>query len=279
MVAPLLLAAPAQAGIDACGNIDVEANAMCEMRVEGGCLAECEPVAVTASCAADLYVECNGECNAEIDASCTGSCEASCMGECDVDPGTFDCQGSCEASCDADCNAECSASANQGECRASCRATCSGKCEGSCEATPTTATCEGKCQASCQGQCEARAEMDCQIDCQGTAMADCQAEVTGGCEVACSRPEGALFCDGQYVDHGGNLDECVDALRDALDIEVSGYASAQGGCEGNQCSASAEAGGEASCAVAPNRPLERSLPAGIAAMIAALAFATRRRRD
>ena len=59
--------------------------------------------------------------------------------------------------------------------------------------------------------------------------------------------DGALFCDGQYVDVEDNLDACVNALRDALSIEVMGYADAE--CMGGSCTA--EAG--ASCSVAGSR--------------------------
>jgi MYXO-CTERM domain-containing protein len=76
----------------------------------------------------------------------------------------------------------------------------------------------------------------------------CKADMQGGCEAECERPEGALFCDGQYIDHGGNLDECVAALQALLDIEVEGYA--EGSCSNGSCSGSA--GGMISCAVDPD---------------------------
>jgi hypothetical protein len=48
----------------------------------------------------------------------------------------------------------------------------------------------------------------------------CHTRVEGGCEVACQEPEGALFCDGNYVDHDGNLESCIAAIDAALNIEV-----------------------------------------------------------
>ena len=62
--------------------------------------------------------------------------------------------------------------------------------------------------------------MDCQVSCQSDLYVDCKAEVQGGCEVQCSAPEGALFCDGQFIEVG-DVESCIDALRDLLDIEVS----------------------------------------------------------
>jgi MYXO-CTERM domain-containing protein len=82
--------------------------------------------------------------------------------------------------------------------------------------------------------------MDCQIDCQARGYVDCKADLQGTCEVSCEAPEGALFCDGQYVDHGNNLEECINALEEGLEIEA-------------EASASGEASGEAeaSCAMSP----------------------------
>ena len=127
---------------------------------------------------------------------------------------------------------------------ASCEATCSGSCDAECEGTPPSASCEAKCESSCSGSCEAEANLECQVECQTDGYLECTGRVTGGCEAACDTEEGALFCDGQYVDYGDNLDECVNALKDLFNIEVEGYASAE--CEGNMCEA--EAGGSASCA-------------------------------
>jgi hypothetical protein len=60
--------------------------------------------------------------------------------------------------------------------------------------------------------------------------------------VQCSG-DGAIFCDGEFVDAGGNLQECIDALNAILDVEVSGSAS----CSGNTCQA--EGSVSLSCAV------------------------------
>src|SRR5690606_4362410 len=89
--------------------------------------------------------------------------------------------------------------------------------------------------------------LSCQSDCTGELYVDCTTRVQGGCTTACSSEDGALFCDGQYVDVEGDLAACVDALKNLLDIEVSGYAGAE--CSGNSCSAEAGVG----CAVAGNQ--------------------------
>ena len=106
--------------------------------------------------------------------------------------------------------------------------------------TPAEANCQAKCDASCSGSCKAEANADCQIDCQASGFADCQVELEGGCKGHCSEPEGALFCDGNYVDAGNNLQECIAALQALFNIEV--YADGSAMCSGNTCMAEGEVG-------------------------------------
>ncbi len=245
LFAPLTWSGQAQAGLGACGDIHVEANAQCEVKGGIECQAECTPVAFEAECAADLTVNCGGTCNIAADVGCTADCSAECMGSCEVNPGEFDCRGECSADCSANCEGSCNADSSGSECIASCEATCEGSCSANCDVIAPTADCSGKCEASCSGQCEAEVNIDCQVECQADGYAGCKADFEGGCKAECDVEQGALFCDGQYVDHGNNLEECVGALRALLDIEVSGYAEAE--CSGNECSAAA--GGSLSCSV------------------------------
>lgn len=241
-VAAAVLASPAAraASIDDCGNIHVEASAQCEVVPPGvECEGYCEPLSFTAACEAS----CEGECNANFEVDCAATCEGDCTGDCEADPGSFDCRGSCEIDCEGSCAGSCEASGNMAQCQASCEATCTGECDASCEGTPPEVDCDVECQASCEGSCSAQANLDCQIDCQG----GCTADLEGGCEIDCDGEEGALFCDGQYVDHGNNLEDCIAALDAYLDVEVEGYANAS--CEGNTCTA--EAGCSAKCSAAP----------------------------
>lgn len=239
----LLTPSTASAGVEACGDIHIEAGAECELVPPGAtCDVQCTPISVQAACAGQLYVECQGECNATATVECTGSCTTSCEGECNADPGSFDCRASCQGSCEANCAAACS----DDECMASCAATCSGSCDADCEAVAPSASCEAKCEASCDGSCTGEANIDCQVGCQSDGYLECTTEVQGSCMAACETEEGALFCDGAYVDHGGNLEECVEALMNLFNIEVEGYAEAM--CEGNSCTA--EAGGSVGCQMA-----------------------------
>jgi len=103
----------------------------------------------------------------------------------------------------------------------------------------------------------------------------------GGCKIACESPDGALFCNGQYIDHGGNAKKCIDALNAflAANVDVSASASwgcGKGGCEG-EVSASATCGG----GTIANKSLEGSAPyaLGLLGAIGALAFARSRRRQ
>jgi hypothetical protein len=266
--APMLVPSTANAALESCGNIDLRGDARCEVVVEGGCLAQCEPVSFEASCAAELQVGCEGQCNASIDATCTASCSGGCEAECEVDPGSFECAGSCKADCSANCDGRCAAEANKGECSASCRATCGADCDARCNVNLPEADCKAQCQACCGGSCEAQANFDCQISCQAKGFAECKAELKGGCEVQCKKPEGALFCDGQFVDTS-SLESCIAELQAELNVEVTGYAE----CRGNTC----EAAASVSCAAEPTRkaPLSGS---ALAAMAAGLGLMIARRR-
>lgn len=266
---PLTLASgKAHAGIEACGDIHVDAGATCEVFVGGACMAMCEPLALEASCAADLRPECAASCDGVIDSVCHADCSISCMAVCDVDPADFSSSVYCDVGCDSDCSAECLSAENQGECHASCEATCAAECEAGCQGESPEASCDARCEGSCSGQCRARADMDCQLGCQSAGYADCKTDLERDCEVACAKPEGALFCDGQYVDHGGNLDDCIAALRAQLDIEVEASTTgvSPGFCRAGTCEAEAEADVSAGCSIAAGRPSPG--PAGLVALLA-----------
>lgn len=278
----LLAATEAHAGIEACGNIHVEAEAECTVEVDGGCEAQCTPLSVEAACAGELELECRGQCDVEAEASCSATCEvAECVAQCEIDPPSFECTAECNARADATCSGRCEASADRRECEASCKATYSAECDASCTRTPGSASCQARCEASCEAECRAEANVDCQIDCQSDLYVECKARIQGGCELACRRPEGALFCDGQYVDHGGNLDECVTALRALVpDVEVEASGRADGDCVGNRCEGSAEGSAKASCAV-PVAPGSSSSTGwlGVALAVTSGALMRRRRRS
>lgn len=270
LAAPLLAPGTAEAAtsLSSCGNVFVAGEASCEVYVEGGCVAMCEPLTVQASCAAELKVDCDGQCNADIDVECSGSCQADCKGRCEVDPGEFSCAADCQADCSADCKGSCAADSDSARCEASCKATCSGSCDAQCSVTPPEADCEASCEASCNGSCEGKANIDCQVECQADGFADCEARVEGGCEAQCTKPDGALFCDGQFV-NTSNLKDCIAALQAALGIEV--YAEGSASCEGNTCMAEGEIGCSCSADGTGDPALAGLLGLGVL-------FAARRRR-
>lgn len=261
-------------GLESCGNIRVEAEAQCEVIPPGvQCEAQCTPIKVEAACEARVIAECDGGCNFTPPQNCSLDCQAGCMGECMVDPGSFECSAECKASCSGECSGKCSAAANKAECMGQCEGTCSAGCDAGCEGTPPSASCDAKCEASCDTSCEVEADLDCQIDCQAEAKADCVLEVEGGCKADCETMEGALFCDGQYVDHGDNLQECIDAIELVITANVEVNAEGSSECEGNTCSA--EGSADVSCAAVPGK---KGAGAGVIALLGASVLALGRRR-
>lgn len=278
LAAMLFSSAPASADLGSCGDIAVTAQAKCEVVPPSlDCEKRCTPVSIRASCSARLAASCDASCSKLPSVDCSGSCEASCKGECTVDPGKFDCRATCEADCSGHCDAGCSSSSDKTQCRAECMGSCSVSCQKSCDVELPSADCTGKCMASCDGSCRVETNLDCQIDCQAKGFVDCEADVMGGCEIDCKGKEGALFCDGQYVDHGDNLKMCIAALRDRLDIQIDAESSGSSGCDAGTCSAEGKASVSSDCSVTR---LGRSGPAalGWSALVGLGALSLRRRR-
>ncbi len=266
-----------QASLSACGNIHVEASAECELIPPGvDCELECTPLSIEAACNAKLAVDCDGECDLSAEVDCKGECRAGCEAECELNPGEFDCSAECNADCYASCAGQCEADEDSASCQGHCEASCSASCDAECDIDLPSAKCEAGCEARCEGSCKAEANFDCQISCQREAYAECEVDLQGGCKAACDTQEGALFCDGDYVDYGNNLDNCIAALEAALDLQVEGYATGSASCEGGSCRAEGEAGVSCECSTAPGRT--NKLPVWAMVSLAfGLVFAVRRR--
>lgn len=216
--APVMLAssaALAAPGAEACNNVQLVATGQCDFEVSGGCEADCTPL--------NLVAACDGKCDVSADVSCSAGCVADCKGGCDVNPGSFDCNASCTTSCEAGCSARCS----DAGCISDCKASCSNRCQVECSATPPSATCDVQCKASCDASCQVQANVDCHVK--------CTTDLQGGCQVACQSPKGALFCNGQYVDVAGNVDDCL-AYLENLGLTVTAECTVS--ASGSECSAS-----------------------------------------
>jgi MYXO-CTERM domain-containing protein len=104
--------------------------------------------------------------------------------------------------------------------------------------------------------------------------------VKGGCEIDCQGKEGALFCDGQYVDHGDNLQMCIDALKARLNVNVMASSSGNANCDGGVCTAEGAASVKSDCSVAQpgGRGHHGDWWLGLVGVAAALMFRSRRGR-
>jgi len=234
----------ARAGTRAdCGNIELLAVGECHLEFSGGCKSKCEPIRFVAAC--------DGRCDANVSAECTGSCEADCKASCEVEPAEFECSASCQANCGSQVAMECG---DDQACVAYCETACASNCDAQCGVVPPEANCESRCQASCGGSCETAAEFDCSYA--------CSAEIQGGCETDCDAPEGALFCDGQYI-AVSNFPGCLEYLSENFEIHVEAHAEAHADLQ--------------ACATVPGRDRGSNLP-GLAALASALGLLVARRR-
>lgn len=251
LAAPLLLiSSPASAGPSACGNFTAVAEGQCEALFEGGCVAECTPLNFTAAC--------DGQCTISADVECSGGCSVDCEAECTASGGSIDCAGYCEA----DCSAQCDTTCTDDTCRSQCKASCSNRCEVDCKVVEPMASCKAQCQASCDASCTVQANADCHVD--------CTADLKGGCEVQCKEPDGALFCNGQYVNVTGSFDDCLRQLEELeFDVAVDAH------CDADGCEAVANC---TACSTANAANSKLSLSAFFVMALGVSAMAARRRR-
>ena len=269
--------ATAHADLSACGDIDVRANAQCEVVLpKAECQARCTPINVRAACSAKLAVACDASCNELPSIDCNASCEADCRGRCMVDPGKFDCAVDCRATCNGSCEASCAARADKAGCMASCSGACSVGCDKKCDVELPSASCDVECEASCQGSCDVKTNIDCQVDCQAKGYVRCEADVTGGCMARCDTEKGTLFCDGQFVDTGDKLEECTAALKAILNAKVTASSSGSSECDDDSCRAEGKASVSSDCSVA--RPGARGSLVAVIGLGLTLAFGLGRRR-
>jgi hypothetical protein len=156
---------------------------------------------------------------------------------------------------------------------AQCSGACGVSCRSSCDVELPDADCSGKCEAGCEGSCKVDTNFDCQASCQAKGYAKCEADFEGECKAKCKSDEGALFCDGQWVDDRDDLQECIDALKAALNAKVTWAAESEGesSCEGGACEArgSARAKVSSDCTSVPGSPANTwALFALVGAMLA-----------
>ncbi len=221
-----------------CGNIGVSAEVTCSAEVEAACETKCTPASFVLACDGT----CSGSCDETATTECTQECSPSCKTECETNPGSFSCEMNCSAHCESSCSGKCSTHPDQAKCEASCRTSCGGECTASCTVVAPTETCTTQCETSCETSCRVQHNVECEVGCD----IDCTANLEGGCKTRCEDPKGAIFCDGQFVDTGNNLQECIDYLESleiAVDVSAWGSVTAD---------ASTDAEGGFSCAVMPS---------------------------
>ncbi|MET0384666.1 MAG: hypothetical protein ABW321_01845 [Polyangiales bacterium] len=274
----LLGASRAHADLSACGEIDLPLRAECtwvEPSIE--CEARCTPVAVRATCETRLARRCSSRCRELPTATCHGECEAACRGDCRVDPGALDCRDDCRVDCDGRCAARCDSRGDRRTCLASCSASCRNSCDDTCDVDLPRGDCDAVCEASCEGSCRVDGNLDCQLACEDDSYARCETEVRGGCETRCSGEEGALFCNGQFVDNRREVGECIDSLIETLDAHIDVYADSSTSCRGSRCRTRSEAGIVTHCSTALVGA-ESSIVPGLAILALCSVLGLRRRR-
>lgn len=220
------MAGEARAGVPECGDIRIEADASCELKLGASCGASCSAGIYEKACATQGFESCRTECDNPPSEPCKGGCAQECANDCGQGIDIV-CHDNCFPECVDECAAVCEDAEDTIQCRASCEATCDGECDDQCALLPPDSSCYDHCMECCNGSCSASANMDCQTTCQSVTWEQCEYGLEVECSASCEA-EGALLCDGQYIIGGAQLWACVAALtelglnvvKDAVDDET-----------------------------------------------------------
>jgi len=197
-----------------CGKFDFSGGLSCKIEVSGGCKAQCSPINFEAAC--------TGGCTAmTTTTNCTDNCGTTCVQMCN--PQLLDCFVGCHAECDQPTMDLCRTNHPTDDCTNTAKAQCDIHCKDSCAVPPNN--CQEHCTKCCRGSCDTQTNFECDFS--------CFARVQGGCDVQCTKPEGAIFCNGQYV-YASDVQQCIAYLA-TRGIQVDVSASASGQCDLSGC--------------------------------------------
>lgn len=263
----LTTALPASAGVPECGNIRFEGLSNCEVLLTAECEASCSELGIyKTACATKLVPVCQEECTFSAAPTCTDSCTTQCQTDCDNGVNVI-CSHNCFVECTVDRDTKCGSAADPAQCAATWDANCDAECDAQC--VTVDGGCYTHCVECCGGSCTADANMDCQTTCQDVAFEECEQEFRANCDASCTG-DGTLFCDGEYIISGSQIEPCVKALA-AQGITVKAEGSVTIGPDGIDGDLT---GGL--CSYAPAS--KATLAAPFAALAAAAAWLARRRR-
>jgi MYXO-CTERM domain-containing protein len=239
-------------GPNPCGNFDFSAGISCKIEVSGGCSANCSPLRFEAAC--------SGMCSATSDTTCVNNCGTTCVAMCN--PAALDCFKGCHAECDQPTIDICKQKHPTEDCASTAQAQCDVHCKDSCEVPPNS--CSEHCNKCCTGSCTTQVNFDCDFS--------CFADVKGGCDVQCQKPEGAIFCNDQYV-HASDVQACIAYLA-TQGIKVDVSATGMVGCDLSGCH---ESGSSKGCSISSVSPRAGGAAAAFLALLGLAAGFARRR--
>ena len=259
---PIALAATSARAENPCGNFDFSGGISCKIEVEGGCTASCTPIKLEAGC--------SGGCTGTASTACVDDCGTQCVAQCD--PALLDCFAGCHEECDQPTIDICQTEQPNADCVNQAKAQCDIHCNDAC-AVPAT-NCEEHCNQCCTGSCTTQVNFACDFQ--------CFASLEGGCELQCSQPSGAIFCNGQYVG-ASDVEACIQYLAPP---GIAGDVSARGSlqCDLSGCAADGDANAGidspvSGCAAAPGDKDAAASGVGLALFGLAVGLAGRRRRQ
>jgi hypothetical protein len=236
-----------------CGRFDFQSGISCQIKVSGGCSADCSPLNFEAAC--------TGGCSGTATTMCVDDCGIQCVAMCD--PAALDCFAGCHGECDEPTVTECKQKHPNDDCAATAKAQCDVHCKDSCAIPPSD--CSEHCNKCCTGSCTTQVNFDCDFS--------CFVDVQGGCDVQCQKPEGAIFCNGQYV-HASDVEACIAYLaQQGISVDASARGSLT--CDLAGCH---EAGSTSTKGCSASAARTGAGGMGAIAVVLAALLASRRRR-
>jgi hypothetical protein len=202
-----------------CGSFDFSSGINCKIEVSSGCTGDCRFLTEEIACA--------GGCNISADSTCVNNCGTTCVQMCD--PAHLDCFVGCHGECDQPTIDMCNQKSPGADCVNQAKAQCDIHCNDACKIPPSN--CQEHCNKCCTGSCTVSVNFDCDVGCFLNTNKDCN--------IQCGKPEGAIYCNGQYV-HASDVQACIAYLANQgvmVDVSARGSATCDlSGCHGGATS-------------------------------------------
>jgi len=217
--------------LDKCGGVYLSADSKCEFKPVQECMTSCATTSVEQACAQKTSTMCSASCTTTDTTTCVKTHSDSCSKECDTitEKSSHEvCTTECVDSCTADAVKRKDFGGDRDKCHQNCAQNCNTSCE-KCSETDQKTDCTTKCMSVVENECTEEVNRDCLLSCQTDNYTSCETDTVNTCTTTCHDKQGALFCDGQFID-ADDLQACADQLAAefSFSIDITAHATVNG---------------------------------------------------